>query len=385
MDLEGNLSREELRSIRYSKTDGKQPQRYIGNLKISQPTIPTMFYFLNLESQRIYAALEPADVQSYRNNPKKYKELSKSEAERQKQHWKNQEAKFASLPQRRLNEVHIFGNGPSINDFAINVNWVGQTTTGVNAAALAVAPLTFWVALDDFTRADRPLYAYMREWYRANSTTLTFTTRSVASRLEKLPDYTFTPGSIGQNGCLYWDGSSVHAALHLALIMRATRIYLWGLDYNRRDHFYTGSTVINHDFGDKPDAVWTDYDRHVAGFAKLKEFAKSIGCDVFNCNPASRLEVFEKVCPEALGLQLNQPLTQPPSQPVEVVVPPPAVSEHPKPKQELVFDLINETIGIDNGSLVNVITFTEAKERDKQLLVGLKAMKRLIKSHQEGS
>ena len=86
---------------------------------------------------------------------------------------------------------------------------------------------------------------------------------------------------------LYWNGSSVHAGLNLALIMGCNPIVLLGVDYRANVHA-AGRTTDNRDIPYGKE--------HAAGnFTHLAKLAKKLGSAVLNANPGSAMECFERV------------------------------------------------------------------------------------------
>lgn len=213
---------------------------------------------------------------------------------------------------------HIFGNGPSLNAFAAGRDWSGKLSIGVNAAAHEIRPLRYWISADDlFQTAKRPLYTWVQQWLTGPDrpqglvTLARWNARLVVQQLESmikgkadawLPDHLFGHSPQGPaddlTKGLYWTASSSQAALDLARHMGCARVYLWGLDYTDRSHSYTGAPGIAGDAKDNPGKPWDDYAKHVAGFTQLKSACAKSGLQIYNANPDSRLEVFQKVDPQ---------------------------------------------------------------------------------------
>ncbi len=93
---------------------------------------------------------------------------------------------------------------------------------------------------------------------------------------------------------LYWNGSSVHAGLNLALIMGCNPIVLLGVDYRANVHAAVRKT-------DNPDIAYGK-EHAVSNFAHLAALAKKLGTTVLNANPASAVGCFERVPVEQLLL-----------------------------------------------------------------------------------
>ena len=86
---------------------------------------------------------------------------------------------------------------------------------------------------------------------------------------------------------LYWNGSSVHAGLNLALIMGCNPIVLLGVDYRANLHAAERTT----------DNAEIPYGKEhaVRNFARLAELARKRGTTVLNANPDSAVECFPRV------------------------------------------------------------------------------------------
>ena len=86
---------------------------------------------------------------------------------------------------------------------------------------------------------------------------------------------------------LYWNGSSVHAALNLGLIMGCEPIVLLGVDYGQNVH-------AARRVSDNPDLPYGK-EHAVRNFARLAELAKKVGRTVLNANPNSAVKCFRRV------------------------------------------------------------------------------------------
>ena len=281
-------------------------------------------YFLNRATGRLY--LDRHAPGRFTGEPERYRELSAGE--------------YAALTAIRAQflgsmrpylrrhagaTVHVFGNGPSLNDFAAKQDWSAHVTLGVNAAGLHIRPLRYWLTVDNLV-ADgrRDLYDWLREWLESvRGRTATFTRFGAPLVLREpgsascqlaprnltdcatnwLPDAMFAhapfePLEDIEDG-LYWNSSSVQAALDLARHMGARRAILWGVDYHDRRHAYTGSAAIPRDPLDNPGTPWANWERIVHGFETVKAACAASGLEILNANPNSRLTVFPFVKPEA--------------------------------------------------------------------------------------
>lgn len=227
-------------------------------------------------------------------------------------------ARLATLAGAHRGEtIHIFGNGPSLNDFAAHQDWGGMLTIGVNAAAHEINTLRYWISADDlFQCTKRALYDWVQAWLTGDRrpkglvALARFNARYIVKQIEHacqgrtdawLPDHLFTHSPQGPADTiaqgLYWTASSCQTALDLARHMGCRRVYLWGLDYTDRSHSYTNAPDLKGDAKDNPGKPWDDYSKHVAGFTELAKACHQAGMQVYNANPCSKLDVFEKVDP----------------------------------------------------------------------------------------
>ncbi len=101
---------------------------------------------------------------------------------------------------------------------------------------------------------------------------------------------------------LYWNGSSVHAALNLALIMGCNPIVLLGVDYRANTHAAGRKT-------DNPDIPY-GREQAVSNFTRLAELANEFGATIINANPASAVKCFERA--ELKQLLRTEPQSTPP-------------------------------------------------------------------------
>ena len=86
---------------------------------------------------------------------------------------------------------------------------------------------------------------------------------------------------------LYWNGSSVHAAVNLALIMGCDSIVLLGVDYRDNCHAAVRTT-------DNPDIPYGK-EHAVRNFARLAKLAGKHGTTIVNANPDSAVQCFPRV------------------------------------------------------------------------------------------
>ncbi|NIA07721.1 MAG: hypothetical protein GWP14_08855 [Actinobacteria bacterium] len=85
---------------------------------------------------------------------------------------------------------------------------------------------------------------------------------------------------------LYWNGSSVHAGVNLALVMGCNPIVLLGVDYRDNSHAAARTT-------DNPDLPYGK-EHAVRNFARLAELAGKHGTTIVNANPDSAVQCFAK-------------------------------------------------------------------------------------------
>jgi hypothetical protein len=350
------------------------PQRSMSNVQ----------WFLNRRSMELYWS----KYKSAAFSGPDFVQLNPVQAGSLKTAWKNAPFALRKLKDKHKGlRVHVFGTGPSLERTKTLVCPIEDIVIGVNGAFEA-GPLNYWVVLDDLERSGPP-----GKW-KSHFETYTFSTTvfSKSTWLDfnwKAPDVVLV-----ENGAfdfdrpaLSWNGSSVHAALHLALWMGAREVILHGVDYRDRTHFYQE---------EKPNiGAWTDFAKHVAGFTKLQAYAAERGVQVWNANKESMLPVFPTfpgpiptATPPApnnvfvaptLSAQDCVPAPLPDGSKIDVTnMAAPVPEEPPKPRLEAVFDLLNNTVGIDNGSETVVYTFDELKQSEhKHILNCLKGLRGL--------
>jgi hypothetical protein len=271
-------------------------------------------YFINRHTAALL--VDRHNPQRFLSEPGLFREISHDQyaiAQVLLQQWSQS---IRSLSARHAGQTaHIFGNGPSLKNFAARVFWENRLTIGINAAGHCIAPLQYWLSVDNLLAPEqRPLHDWVHRWMKTVSPRPVTVTRGtspwVIQHLDGftagedtfLPDYLFTHAPQGPmetiDQGLHWTKSSCQAGLDLARHMGCARIYLWGLDYTDRSHSYTAGTEIVDDPKDNPGRPWSDFDAHVRGFEALREACRSARIEVFNANPASMLDVFPKVQPE---------------------------------------------------------------------------------------
>lgn len=268
-------------------------------IKIAKPTDNVYTYFLNVYSKKIDICLEPRDIREHINN-KKYKLITKEQYESCIKHQRYFKEIFKTLCGTYKDQsIHILGNGPSLKDNIPRFKFHEVLTIGVNAAPIAFPDLNYWIVIDELKNDTRSLWSILYKWWKYNNKSVCVFNSSAVDVMEEelIPDYMFDRQSGINNDGLYWYGSSVHAAIDLAIKMGANNIYLWGIDYTDRSHFYTGSKLINSDNLDRPNESWSDYEKHCQGFTLLKQYADKHKVKIINCNPKSKLSIFPKVNP----------------------------------------------------------------------------------------
>ena len=277
-----------------------------------------MMFYLNKSSGKLMDVKDSSDARNY-DESEEYQRLSPEEHDRLVMARDRMAGNLKELKRAaRGKRVHVLGNGPSLKDFPGPAK--GDLVIGVNAAGLA-HDLDYWVILDD-PLEDIPC---RRQWlsYARRSPSRHVMPHAIAMRMcNKLDSYEpyasfarICDPDVLENG-LFWDRSSVHAALDLARNMGAVEVNLWGVDYEDRSHFYSGEEAFEGDPYDNPGKEWTDLDRHIEGFRKLSRYMGR--CRVLNCNPRSMLGVFDK----AEMVIRNDPPRKPTLVPEVELVPP---------------------------------------------------------------
>jgi hypothetical protein len=234
----------------------------------------------------------------------RFVELTKEQYDGQQEDRLKRRAAFAKLVKKHVGEtMHVLGNGPSAKGFVPD----GNPVIGVNAAGL-LHEVDYLVIMDRIND-ERDLNKFLRQHVKSRPKSMILTTPQVEIQHNICPDlagwvpdgvfdHTSEPQPRFQvrNG-LYSLQSSVHAALDLARHMGASEIRLWGVDYNDRSHFYSGSKEIPADTRDVPSSQWVKWERHLEGFSRLKKSCDEAGVRIFNMSPNSRLALFPKMQP----------------------------------------------------------------------------------------
>jgi len=196
-------------------------------------------------------------------------------------------------------EIHIFGNGPSLMTYAAKRDWSNEITIGVNCAGAVISPLKYLLVIDQQRVAERKSHKWLcKDYIPVCGAQLLAMRHTFLLEDDITPDYVFTkagePVHRPSRG-LFYRKCSVHMALDIARLMCPRAIYLWGLDYKDRSHAYDGK--IKGDELDLPGVRWDDFNKHVRGFEILRDVCLNDGVKVYNCNPTSELSVFPKISP----------------------------------------------------------------------------------------
>ena len=199
----------------------------------------------------------------------------------------------------------IFGAGPSLwynmhEPFFKEISKHG-ITIAVNSAVMAVPNFDYWVSNDSLC---------MRwSWWKdvIDGKGIKVVRNSWEKYKEELDDFLFfnprptpedtiNPGHIGLAYC-----SSVPSSIDLAIQMDCKKIFLFGVDQNAqksKHHFWQ--------YMDKPPVAnppaqgpWEQqkkvFDFNNKAYDALSAFATAKGVNIYNCNPDSKVEVFEKI------------------------------------------------------------------------------------------
>lgn len=188
-------------------------------------------------------------------------------------------------------DVYIIGGGPSLKGF--NWDWLkGRRTIGCNAAFFKgpdICSLCFFADEKFYRTYDTMLERYVAQGGRA------------VTNCEYVPTYLQWLMSFNRhmsimtadgNSLLHgYGGNSGSAAIHLALLMGARRVFLLGFD----GQLGRGGEANWHDKGcDKPNAqVYKRFDE-VFEIIERQYPITFPGTEIINCNPDSAITRFPK-------------------------------------------------------------------------------------------
>lgn len=223
-----------------------------------------------------------------------YTPITPQEAERFKTLYARYIDALKALKNKHQGEtIHVFGTGPSLNDYAAKFDWSEEITIGVNGAPAIINNLTYWLTFDDFINPAVPsdLYKWILNWVKTPTETVKLIRRGIVKHPGAwLPNIMFHnasgPASEPHMG-LFCANSSVQTAIDLARHMGAKKICLWGTDYHDASHAY----------------AITDNTPKAKSFEKVQSQFKVVGdackgIEIVNCNPNSRLKCFPFESPE---------------------------------------------------------------------------------------
>jgi len=179
--------------------------------------------------------------------------------------------------------VLIFGNGPSLSDFDFSIAKAFKTI-GVNAIQMIYEP-DYVVFVDDVAeKKHKDLYKNGKsKIYCPDELNPDFTCTRFKRYRWKSGDIVFTDDILGG---VYYGHSSVIAAMHLAYLHDASSMVLAGVDLNNGAHFYSDKNK---------DKEFTNIEFVIKDFEAAASFLKNKGISVFNVNPESALECFQKI------------------------------------------------------------------------------------------
>jgi len=346
---------------------------------------PPVIYraFLNKRSGKLYEVETPTKIFS----PPDYIELTQESTKALKILWNNLPGRLRSLKNKHSGcTAHVLGNGPSLNSTVGKIS-NGHIVIGVNGAFIA-RPLDYWICLDDMDNFNKPIMTECKGYFIKDSTSIKLLSKTWTSYDIKKPDYILENGGFNiQQDALSWNGSSVHAALNLAIYMGCVKIVLHGVDYNNRSHFYKPELEC-------PTAPkdWGDMHRHIVGFEKLGTFAASKGIIITNANPKSMLITFLTEDGMVSMTQEQAIKNSPPAPPqqfapirVPFTIDPEPMVGHLHPPEPMgyqaIYHLDTNMLEIRKNGKVFAAPFCELKSSEyKQVLAPLKALGRLAES-----
>ena len=289
---------------------------------------PSTFFFQNKQTGDL--AYENGNPDRYTRFSYKWKRITRAEYDRKKAQQEADAKRLSAMHGKHAGAtIHIFGNGPSLNEFAAKQDWEKKLTFGVNAAGHCINSLSYWCSVDNMWIKDgRTAHDWIVGWLKTvKGKTVTFIRRdSYAERnLYRLPllndgqpvwtpDFIFAynpnpqrldherPLTTGLAAGVFHSLSSVHAAMDIARHLGVARMILWGIDYKDRAHSYSGGEQIKNDLKDNPGKPWACFGEITNGFKRVQEACRG-AVEILNANPDSALKVFPLIEPaEAFGL-----------------------------------------------------------------------------------
>ncbi len=199
--------------------------------------------------------------------------------------------------------IHVVGTGPSVAK--VNVDWSLLITIGVNGAFKIVPDLNYWLMVDNWSPNNKnPLYKEVNKWFTGDEETIKlcrygiFGPYSMMDDDEKKPDHMFRHSGFGPvsslSGGLFWGRSSVSAAVDLARHMGASKVVLWGCDFNDHSHAY-----------DMVHGAQWDLGKLEKEFTILRKGCADYNCEIVNASPGSALKAIPCVDPGEVGVTLR--------------------------------------------------------------------------------
>ena len=182
--------------------------------------------------------------------------------------------------------IHVLGNGPSLNSTISKIERK-EIVIATNAAFKLAPAAQYWLTCMDLHDTKHELHNECAKYFKEPNGE----TKKIISKYGWFNYMECSPYAIFEKGDrangLFWDGSSAHAATHLAIFMGADNIILHGIDYQNRGHFYT-----SNDPKDQPDKQWDDFNRHVQGWMNIQRIANEARVSISNANWDSKLVTF---------------------------------------------------------------------------------------------
>jgi len=103
-------------------------------------------------------------------------------------------------------------------------------------------------------------------------------------------------GICEQRNKVSWNGNSGAAAISIAAHTGAKRIFLLGFDMNlHKDYKQHWHSLYLNDQFNPGTAKKLPFAKHLQGFPRIQQDAKRRGIEIFNVNPNSEIDCFEKI------------------------------------------------------------------------------------------
>jgi hypothetical protein len=215
--------------------------------------------------------------------------------------------KWVPKPEWQGKDAYIIGGGPSLRGFDWNL-FAGRYTVGCNSAFVLgprVCSLCFFADEHWFHKNDTELKQYVD----AGGVAVT-NCEYIPQTLPWVRNMARNMKGLTKDGTVYfgYGGNSGACTIHLALLMGARRIFLFGFD-GKLDR--EGNSNWHNRLVESPNP--TVYRKFEQAFVEIAHTHGEVfpGTEIYNCNPDSAIPFFAFMDPHrALGLEQDARLHQ---------------------------------------------------------------------------